>query len=507
MALVYATDLRFFDADEVERDAEPDRLVTHLADWARTEEPWTPGSRPGAKGGEVTIDTVGSPDGLPCGWRLVFRHLDPEEQGVAWVVVATVTHDVVGTFLGVRVERTRDDVLRPIRSNPKPPRFVRELLAEPGLVARDGEYPILATHMSIDREQAPGFSRFLLSPDRRLPVIAYTPRDDEVLDAHSFLSDSVGVAHVALINPEASWELSDLLPSGLSVYGGAARIWWPGLTDDAIKWNYPLWTSDRSASEVYRSVSASIRRVAVSTSPRDPRYAALEGRQRNTELERLRGEIATYEELLREVEPEAPGTNNGEAIELKRRLSDALEYQQLVESDLQQAEERAAEAEARVRLVEAERDEYKHRLLAARGGEDLVDPDDERREALRADIDRATDDLGRTSSPREYGFGASFIETLEALGSSYRDKVVRACCAIVSGEADLLRQRDDHPLRSGDASSAPPVVRRTDGAEARRAYVEKKTPQARRLHYWRLNDGSIEFASVNLHDDMSIPTT
>jgi hypothetical protein len=51
--------------------------------------------------------------------------------------------------------------------------------------------------------------------------------------------------------------------------------------------------------------------------------------------------------------------------------------------------------------------------------------------------------------------------------------------------------------------NAPAGVPRNDGAICRRVYMESRTSQARRIHYWKLRDGRIEFSRVALHDDFT----
>jgi hypothetical protein len=96
------------------------------------------------------------------------------------------------------------------------------------------------------------------------------------------------------------------------------------------------------------------------------------------------------------------------------------------------------------------------------------------------------------------------VATVEQHGERYRGKVVRACADVVLNAPDLLRRVDDHVLRTGEAGNDP-AVQRSDGATAHRCAIERNTPAARRVHYWVLPDGSIELASVNVHDDASIP--
>jgi hypothetical protein len=72
----------------------------------------------------------------------------------------------------------------------------------------------------------------------------------------------------------------------------------------------------------------------------------------------------------------------------------------------------------------------------------------------------------------------------------------------VTGRNAFEHITEDHPLREADENSKPEVIR-DDGAASRRAYIESHTAQSRRLHYWKLKDGSIELSRVGLHDDFT----
>lgn len=106
--------------------------------------------------------------------------------------------------------------------------------------------------------------------------------------------------------------------------------------------------------------------------------------------------------------------------------------------------------------------------------------------------------------PRTFKIGRHLIPTIESLGID-RDKVVRAAGDVVAAAPARLGTRGDHPLRVGAGAEDRTRVRRRDGATAHRVSIEQNSPAARRLHYWVLPDGSVELASVNLHDDMTIP--
>jgi hypothetical protein len=97
--------------------------------------------------------------------------------------------------------------------------------------------------------------------------------------------------------------------------------------------------------------------------------------------------------------------------------------------------------------------------------------------------------------------GDRFVESFVAMESGKKAKALRAMLDVLSGDRAKLAALEVHPLREGDGATARDLVRE-DGAKCKRAYVEEKSPAARRLHYWQLPDNSIEFSRVVLHDDM-----
>lgn len=106
--------------------------------------------------------------------------------------------------------------------------------------------------------------------------------------------------------------------------------------------------------------------------------------------------------------------------------------------------------------------------------------------------------------PRIFILGPRFEETLRKHDEGRQRKAIRACADVVIGAPGLLSARSDHPYRTGPASTALPVTR-SDGAIARRCYVEKNVPSALRLHYWVLLSGGLELASVITHDKRDFP--
>jgi hypothetical protein len=99
----------------------------------------------------------------------------------------------------------------------------------------------------------------------------------------------------------------------------------------------------------------------------------------------------------------------------------------------------------------------------------------------------------------EFAVGSGFADSLEKLSASQFSKAMKC---VVDVLCDLARDaRGIHPLR-GSVSTELGGITRNDGSVCWRAYVEQKTSSARRLHFWKLPDGSVELSRVVTHEDM-----
>lgn len=74
-------------------------------------------------------------------------------------------------------------------------------------------------------------ARFVVDPERELPLVCVTVqprRDDPFLDPDALARELDGAAEVWVVPiAKHQWMLTDELPKGLDVYGGAVRVWWP----------------------------------------------------------------------------------------------------------------------------------------------------------------------------------------------------------------------------------------------------------------------------------------
>jgi hypothetical protein len=101
---------------------------------------------------------------------------------------------------------------------------------------------------------------------------------------------------------------------------------------------------------------------------------------------------------------------------------------------------------------------------------------------------------------KDFTLGSKFLESLENLQGISKEKVTDVVVEIATGIASELTGREVHRLREGAAGDARHVTRE-DGAACWRASLQVATSSARRIHYWILPGGSIEFSRVTVHDD------
>lgn len=138
-----------------------------------------------------------------------------------------------------------------------------------------------------------------------------------------------------------------------------------------------------------------------------------------------------------------------------------------------------------------------------------------RRDRFRSDVDWFNEELRRawigryTPQEREDSYPLKIEEvsySSEFFPSISRDqldedelrKTVRVMVDLISGRNAVEHKHKVHELFEGLGG---PQKSRSDGALCWRVRIESGTPQAKRLHYWQLRDGSIEFGWVANHDD------
>lgn len=494
------------------------RIADVVGQWARVPNPLQPGTQLGRKDASVTTEVFGDPDRPPWAWRLSLSHPDEDDPAVRWSVSVAVVAGPNST-VEVRLDRTRTDgVVAEIEPKSGPPACIRYLLDDEELVIQDGGRRLGTSVWVTTPDQAGELAGLITSPDRRFPIFAFTPRDDEVIDGGAFLTKVVGLAHVVFVQSDTSWRLGELLPRGFNVYGGAARIWWPWISTEPDRWDHPLWAGDTLASVVVEEALSKIHMAGLATAVPDPLLTNLEDKQRARLLQDRVGEISAiggdHEELIARLKSILD--DDDQAFSTEREVSLGL----LIAEVLQHKDREVDVALTKVRAHEEMASTDRERLGILQSKLQRAEAEIERlREVsdgpveieedrlLHDEISRVVDQLrrhGERAERRDFTIGPLFAERLEMQGRKYRAPAIRVSAEVVSGVPKLLKRRVDHSMREANKNTARDKYRK-DGANARRCYIEKGGPAARRLHYWLLPDGSVELASVNVHDDFNIP--
>ncbi len=190
------------------------------------------------------------------GFRLI--HPDAEYSHLVWATEITVSSKTgeLPFFTCSSLVGDRGQVFVPIRRRPSRPRIVADVLDEiGGTSVMDGRsvFPLLTKPLDLsesntDREI---FLGALTSERRTLPIIFFSAINETnlpLVDAMKVANHLAGLAHVVLArNSTVSWNLADRLPQHLNCYGGAVRLYWPGLKLSDPGFRHPLWTPQRIA--------------------------------------------------------------------------------------------------------------------------------------------------------------------------------------------------------------------------------------------------------------------
>jgi hypothetical protein len=324
-------------------------------------------------------------------------------------------------------------------------------------------------------DEVEALAQAILDPERSGPIVALTSRQGDRApaldpeDVRAIVGPGQAI-HVVADGP-LTRRLEELLPPRLHVYGGAARVWWPGVRPNSDPRDHPL-VFERHG--VYGSRAlATLRRRWEEGPPRQP--AHLDG---EAELVLLRDEVAGLRAVV-----------EARAGELREAEGD----REALRGRLRLAEERARRAPdsgpvADAADADAELDpEGRFALSIVRAWAESLDP------------------ASRAESPlRPFVVGAEMVPSLAGLPEVSLERAAYVCAMVACGLAVRLAGMQVHPLRSSEGGDTPQVERGRDGARAWRAALRGNMPSAPRLHYWERPDGVLELANAVRHDDFAI---
>ncbi|GGU09477.1 hypothetical protein [Nocardioides albus] len=100
-----------------------------------------------------------------------------------------------------------------------------------------------------------------------------------------------------------------------------------------------------------------------------------------------------------------------------------------------------------------------------------------------------------------FAIGEKFLDSVDALEGIATDKIADVVMEVLTGLAEQSTGRELHQLRTSVGGNSAPQSR-PDGAVCYRVSMQIHTPSARRLHFWKCPDGTIELSRVVVHDDM-----
>ena len=318
----------------------------------------------------------------------------------------------------------------------------------------------------------------LYAAERAKPIVGVStrlPEDEPLIDAWRLAVELGDAAEVVLLRTGRTTDaLNGVLPPRMGVFGGAVRVWWPGLRPVSTPEDHPLhfvWTNEdaeRVAERILRSILG-------------PEAAA-----------EVLSEPATL--LVPEV------VASEEELALARRLEHVEAERDRLARELRELRRREQELRKRLRLVKENGGGAAFELDPLRSPAAFL-------AALHRTIDQLHAGGDQGLQPQLVRLHPRFLESARDLEGISTERLLQVCAHVVSGHAAHLHGLQVHPLRSGEGG-AEQRVRAADGARAWRCSLQVNTPSARRLHWWSLPGvagGALELAVVGVHDSFDIP--
>lgn len=216
------------------------------------------------------------------------------------------------------------------------PAIVRTLLR--GLEMYDGAVRVEPVARLCGPGDVSSLVDLLLHDDRRLPVLVITLQYGRPLANPSELGRQLaGLAHVVVLTSNAAARLlTDHLGAGLSVWGGAVRLYWPGMSLDDGPSRHRFWTSTRLLNSITDFVDLQrnwLGGLAAATIPEHPATLALRAERRQRLAD---GHVPPWlQEYLDQADQELDA-DRAQIAELQNALSEAQRTARELDDELRQ---------------------------------------------------------------------------------------------------------------------------------------------------------------------------
>lgn len=190
---------------------------------------------------EITDDSVEDA-------RLFRMRVTEQIEGGKLTSDVSVLSDARGVHFACELGVVATGVARPNISL-RAPRFV-QTIASLGSAwqIENGRDRIFSQPFRVDAANGNQLIDLLRAPERALPVIAISEFDGS--EAFPGLAQNVarrvtGLAHVCILDEEASWQLTEDLGQEWSCFNGAIRLYWPSGVPIGSPFRHPLWLSEK----------------------------------------------------------------------------------------------------------------------------------------------------------------------------------------------------------------------------------------------------------------------
>jgi hypothetical protein len=308
---------------------------------------------------------------------------------------------------------------------------------------------------------------FVNSPSRRVPVVIMSPARGSARYpvSPSELADELNTtAQVHVIDTSAlCWELDG--HPGLRTYGGAVRVVGANGFSAVIRTDGD---PDHAFDRILDATESAARRMPQRRSTPPPPTACT-----NQEQPGVGGDAAFLDHLT---------------VVARERAA------------RKKAEERAAGA---TKDLASARSEIT-RLRAEIDTENLPlfsDPEEQFRDDVQRTWLRQVSEHERGSWPlRDFRLGPEFLSNLD-IPQAPRKKIIEVVVDVLTRRAFDMTSRAVRAHGNGGSAGTNGQLVRSDGAAGYRCNIRMNTPQAPRLMWWELTDGTVELALAGRHDD------